>query len=334
MKRLIAQLLTITLLLLPVVAYSEPSNFRVAKVELRNKVYFDQNNNGALGTAYCGCNWRWVGESGGRTDLESCGYQIRSPQSAAAVSRAERIEWEHVVTAHTLGKQRQCWKNGGRKNCNATDSVFNAMEANMHNLVPIIGEVNADRSNYNLGMVSGSGGMYGQCASKTDFKQRVFEPRNEAKGMTARIHFYMADRYDLTLSKQQQQLFLAWSNKYPPSSWEIERDKRIATVMGHNNPFVTGQRTWTLGHRNSGDGIKNTTPVQARQSRYANSNTSNTSAQKANIASNIKGNTNSKIYHVKNSCPNFNDVSERNSVYFQSEQEAASKGFRKARNCK
>ena len=63
---------------------------------------------------YCGCKYE-----GNRIDLASCGYQPRkNPQ------RAARVEWEHIVPAWVIGHQRQCWQNGGRKNCAANDPVL------------------------------------------------------------------------------------------------------------------------------------------------------------------------------------------------------------------
>lgn len=61
MKRSIAHLLITLFLVIPAISYGAPENFRQAKIELKNKVYYDQAFNGALGTTYCGCNWRWVG---------------------------------------------------------------------------------------------------------------------------------------------------------------------------------------------------------------------------------------------------------------------------------
>ena len=46
----------------------------------------------------------------------------------------------------------------------------------------------------------------------------------------------------------------------------------------------------------------------------------------------VIANKNSRIYHVPG-CPNYNDVAERNRVYFKTEAEAQVAGFRKARNC-
>ncbi|MGQ3825463.1 endonuclease [Pseudomonas alliivorans] len=37
--------------------------------------------------------------------------------------------------------------------------------------------------------------QYGACPTRTDFQQRVTEPRDQVKGAVARIYFYMHDRY-------------------------------------------------------------------------------------------------------------------------------------------
>ncbi|MEM8445261.1 endonuclease, partial [Morganella morganii] len=64
-------------------------------------------------------------------------------------------------------------------------------------------------SNFCYGIARGAGSQsYGQCTSRVDFRQRVFEPRDEVKGEVARVWFYMHDRYDLAMSEQQQKLLM------------------------------------------------------------------------------------------------------------------------------
>ena len=290
-----------------------PSTFREAKTDARQHVYHDRTN---TGTFYCGCNWRWAGESGGRIDFESCGYEVRAQQN-----RAIRIEWEHVVPASNFGRARQCWQNGGRKNCNRTDPIFNQMEADLHNLAPAVGEVNADRSNFRFGVLPGAVYQHGACDFKVDFKSRVAEPRAEVKGQIARVYFYMHDRYDLQMSDQQQRLLLAWDRQYPVSAWERERDRRIATRMGHSNPFVTGARAWSLGHKNNREGVVSALPGD------------HLVLKQHPATGPIRGNRNSKIYHLPTGCPSYSKVSPQNIVEFATEQEATAAGYRKARNC-
>lgn len=306
-----------------------PTSFSQAKAALKERIYFDQNKNGALGTIYCGCDWQWVGRSAGRIVPKRCGYQIR-----AIPNRGIRTEIEHVVPASWLGQQRQCWQKGGRKNCNKTDPVFNRMEADLHNMSVSIGELNADRSNYRFGLLLNTPKQHGQCTSKVDFKKRVFEPRDKVKGLVARISFYMHDRYNLNMSEQQQRLFITWNKQYPVSPWELKRDSRIAKVMGHHNEFVTGQRSWNLKHRNSADGVVNAAIKKPAAQPQKMVNSSRTNSTKINaVILPIRGNRNSKIYHTQN-CSSYNSMSPRNIVNFASEAEAMNNGYRKAKNCR
>lgn len=165
-------------------------------------------------------------------DLASCGYKVRKNEN-----RASRIEWEHVVPAWQFGHQRQCWQDGGRKNC-AKDPVYRKMESDMHNLQPAVGEVNADRGNFMYGQWNGGEGQYGRCEMKIDFKAKLAEPPASARGVIARTYFYMRDQYQLTLSRQQTQLFTAWDKLYPVTDWECTRESRIAQVQGNHNPYV------------------------------------------------------------------------------------------------
>jgi len=299
--------------------FADVDSFSQSKKLLRNNVYYDRNDDGDL---YCGCEWRWVGASGGRTDADSCGYVFRKQET-----RAARIEWEHVLPASNLGRQRQCWQNGGRKNCTANDPVFKVMEANMHNLVPVVGELNADRSNYVMGEIPGEPRNYGQCDFEVDFKARMAEPPNQAKGMVARIHFYMADRYDVRLSKKQQQQLVAWDRLYPVSDWEHERDLRIKEYMGHSNPFVTGEAVYQVGHTNSRSGL-----FVSIENKPASIKENQSSNQGVKLP--IHGNKNSKIYHLPAGCPSYNAMSSKNKVAFDSVQEAVSAGYRIAGNCR
>ncbi|MGC8102774.1 endonuclease [Metapseudomonas otitidis] len=177
---------------------------------------------------YCGCRY-----SGNKVDLKSCGYVPRTN-----AKRASRIEWEHIVPAWVIGHQRKCWQNGGRENCARYDDAYRRAEADLHNLVPSIGEVNGDRSNYGFGWLPQAPSQYGACPMVVDFKARKAMPRQQIRGMIARTYFYMSERYGLRLSKQDRQLYTAWSKQYPVEAWERNRNQRVACVMGHGNHFV------------------------------------------------------------------------------------------------
>lgn len=302
--------------LLPSAFASPPATFTEAKVVAKQKIYLDQASS-AQGDLYCGCKWTWVGKSGGRIDPASCGLQARKQQT-----RAERTEWEHIVPAWTFGHQRQCWQNGGREACVDNDPTFRAMEADLFNLYPAVGEVNGDRSNFNYGMVSGNTQQYGQCTTKIDFVQKTAEPRDAVKGLVARTTFYMFDRYQLSMSRQQQQVLMAWNKQYPVSAWERQRDQRIAAVMGHHNPFVTGERTWIMGYKPAG-----------ASATLASAPRKPSTAPNASQGA-VLGNRNSQVYHLASGCPGYSQVSAKNQVAFESETQAQAAGYRKAGNCK
>ncbi|BCG25619.1 DNA-specific endonuclease I [Pseudomonas tohonis] len=177
---------------------------------------------------YCGCRY-----SGNKVDLKSCGYVPRTN-----AQRAKRIEWEHIVPAWVIGHQRQCWQKGGRENCARNDAAFRRAEADLHNLVPSIGEVNGDRSNYGFGWLPQKPRQYGACQMVVDFKARKAMPRQQVRGMIARTYFYMSERYGLRLSRQDRQLYTAWNKQYPVEAWERNRNQRVACAMGHGNHFV------------------------------------------------------------------------------------------------
>ena len=171
-------------------------------------------------------------------NLQSCGYQVRKNSN-----RANRIEWEHVMPAYHIGLQLQCWREGGRKNCKRTSPKFKKMEADMHNLVPAIGEINGDRSNFKFGMLEGEAKQYGAVDVEINFKRRVIEPPNYVKGNIARTYFYMRDRYSIRISKQQTKLFEAWSRTDPVDDQELLRNKLITQIQGSYNPYIEKIKT-------------------------------------------------------------------------------------------
>ena len=220
-----------------------PSSFSSAKKALYNKIYTAADMKQSF---YCGCDYDYVerkdkkGKFRNEPEFTSCGFEPRKSQS-----RASRIEAEHIMPAHHFGQHFSCWRddnNGdgkpdGRKGC-SKDPTFKTMESDLHNLVPAIGEVNGDRSNFQFGMIEGEKRVYGSCDAEVDFKARVFEPKPEVRGDIARVYFYMAGRYKVRLSKQQRQLLEAWAKSDPVSKEETQRNAVIAAYQGNGNPFI------------------------------------------------------------------------------------------------
>lgn len=208
------------------------TSFRKSKVTLSKKIYHDYKR-----SFYCECDFSLQPKLNGKgdrltPDWKSCGYKPRKQ-----AKRASRIEWEHVMPAHHFGQHMACWKKGGRKACKK-DKAFKRMAADMHNLVPAVGEVNGDRSNYKFGIIAGEKRSYGKCDVEVDFKAKRAEPAPDIRGEIARTYSYMSDRYNIRLSKQQRKLMQAWDKQDPVSKWERTRNKRIGKVQGNLNPYI------------------------------------------------------------------------------------------------
>ena len=218
-------LVTFLIALFAIPAFAKhPTSFSQAK-RFAREIYQDNQS-----TFYCGCSYN----NDGAIDAASCGYEPRKQPK-----RGERLEWEHVVSAWEIGHQRQCWQNGGRRNCEKNDPEFSKMVSDLHNLVPSVGELNGDRSNFRFGMIPNEPRSYGQCDFEVNFKDRRAEPPANRQGDIARIYFYMRDQYGLRLSRQQTQLFEAWSRMDPVDEWEKVRDFKIKSIQGKSNCYVS-----------------------------------------------------------------------------------------------
>ena len=165
---------------------------------------------------------------------KTCGFHYRKNKN-----RSERIEWEHIVPAWHFGHQLHCWQNGGRMTCRQTNTKFKKMEADMHNLVPAIGEINGDRSNFKYAMIEGEKRIYGDVDMEISFSDKHAEPSKSVYGDIARTYFYMRDRYGLKLSSQQEKMFIAWNNLDPVSPWEKKRNQLIKELQGDDNRYVS-----------------------------------------------------------------------------------------------
>ena len=299
------KILVALLWLLAPVALAAPQDFNAAK-KVAQKIYADESQ-----TFYCGCPLRWVGGKG-QADLAACGYEVRKNGP-----RANRIEWEHVMPAEQFGNSLACWQQGGREQCGDDDQRFKAMEADLFNLKPAIGEVNGDRANFRFSLLPKVEGQHGACPIRIDFKRKLVEPRGQIRGDIARINFYMADRYGIELTPREQQLFMDWHQQDPVDKRELSLHQRIAQQMGHPNPFVTGVKEWFVGYQLGQS--KNSSPESV--------------APTSRDTSEVIGNKNSKRYHLSH-CAGYTQIKAENQQRFASEQQAQAAGYSRAGNCK
>lgn len=245
MKKYILGMLVLSISLLE--ANSTISSFSKSK-KLLKKIYKKNQI-----TFYAGCNYNYKDKKN-MILRNSCGYEPRNEytKKGKVNQRARRIEWEHVIPAQNFGRQFICWRKGdsqcikssgkkykGRKCCSKVNEQFRYMEADLHNLVPAIGELNADRSNFRFGELEGEKRFYGKTVDfEVNFKQRLAEPTDSVKGNIARTYFYFEKEYGMKISKKDKKTFEVWNRLDPVDNWERERNERIFKIQGNRNSFI------------------------------------------------------------------------------------------------
>lgn len=164
--------------------------------------------------------------------------------------RSHRVEWEHVVPAENFGRAFPEWRDGhpdcvdskgrdfkGRRCAEKVNMTYRHMQADMYNLYPAIGSVNALRSNINFGMLPGAKSDFGTCQMKIE--GNTVEPPESARGVIARTYKYMDAAYkEFNMSRQQKQLMDAWDKMYPVDAWECERARRVEKIQKNRNEIV------------------------------------------------------------------------------------------------
>ncbi len=210
------------------------------------KNYTEAKNTAALiwqehrETFYCGCTYN----KHGVINFSSCAFKPKN-------KRKDRyITWEHVVPVSWYGKHLPCWqgegcisKKGkpykGRKCCRKKDQGFRQMEADLHNLVPEIQDLNLARRNYRFTDKLGQPTqVFPGCELQIDDKSERVVPPKQQKGVIARIHLYMEKKYGIVLSADERKQYLAWSKQYAPSAWEKKWNQQVAAVQGDLNEFI------------------------------------------------------------------------------------------------
>lgn len=239
MKRMCSMLLVVLLCLPAVVISGENKtyqSFNKSKKVLLSRIYRDHHQ-----TFYCLSEF----------DSKKKVFHTNGYVPVKNNKRANRLEWEHVVPAHAFGQSFKEWREGeptcidskgksfkGRRCTEKVNSQFRYMQADMHNLVPAIGEVNGLRSNYSFSMIPGEERRFGSC--DMEISNRKAEPPEDVRGNIARIYYYMDNAYPGRgiISKKNRKLFGSWNRLDPVDQWECLRERRIQQIQGNENKFI------------------------------------------------------------------------------------------------
>jgi len=191
-------------------------------------------------TLYCHCQY----SANKDVDLHSCHMD-----SANGRSRANRMEWEHMVPASHLGRGHACWtenlctsskghKYHGRSCCERIDKAFRHKESELFNLWLADGVINQMRQDYDFANLSFEKNSYG-CQFGVDNQHHLVEPDDSSKGVVARASLFMAEHHGISWSDEQIALFNNWNAQFPPSQWERQWEQAVAKIEGYHNHFIT-----------------------------------------------------------------------------------------------
>ena len=215
---------------------TEINSFSKSKKFLDKVIYGDEK---ARKTFYCGCSY----DRKQKVIAEGCSYF-----DAKNHSRSRRVEWEHIVPAAAFGGKLKEWKEGdpqcvdsrgkrfkGRNCASKMNKQFQFMQADMYNLVPAIGKVNADRSNFDYGEIPGEERAYGNC--DFEVKNNTAEPRESIRGDIARAYFYMDSAYPGfgIVNDKNRKMLETWDKADPVDEWECKRAAEIEKIQKNQN---------------------------------------------------------------------------------------------------
>jgi deoxyribonuclease-1 len=243
MKKITTLLIAILIAIPALAANQEIQSFSKAKKILEKDVYNNHRE-----TLYCGATF----------DAKKKVTPPKGFTTTKYVKRSKKVEWEHAVPAENFGRTFSEWRDGhkqcinskgstfkGRKCAEKVNSEYRYMQADMFNLYPAIGSVNALRSNYNFTMLPVVKSDFGSCVMKIENKKA--EPPEKARGQISRTYLYMEDAYKrYSMSKSQRQLMNAWDKMYPVDAWECTRAKKITSLQKSQNNIIK-KRCQTAG---------------------------------------------------------------------------------------
>jgi len=191
-------------------------------------------------TIYCWCDYSETK----LVDPKNCWFM----NNWKHIERSKSIEWEHVVPAENFWQSfiewrewhKDCvdskWKSFKWRECAwKVNEKYRYMEADMYNLYPAIGALNALRSNYQVAEVLWEKREFWKC----DFEiaDQKMEPPTNMKWDIARVYRYMDTTYPWhwIVSDKNKKLFEVWEKIDPISNEECNRYKSIKNIQKNIN---------------------------------------------------------------------------------------------------
>jgi len=171
-------------------------------------------------------------------------------QGTKYVSRGTKIEWEHITPASWFttaspeiyddwykGNPKCITSSGntykGRKCAEKASELFNKMEGDMYNLVPIIGALNAMRSDKPYGIIEGEAREFGKTLD-VEINSDTIELEEDKRGNVARVLLYMNKKYGVQFPDHNNtvEMLKKWDSEDPEDDWEKQKKEILKNTYG------------------------------------------------------------------------------------------------------
>lgn len=171
-------------------------------------------------------------------------------KSTLYVNRGKMIEWEHIVPAHWFITAspyiKEAWEQGndkcvtssgikykGRKCAEKVSFLFNKMEADLYNLVPVIGALNAYRRDKPFGIIDGEERKFGDTLD-IEINKTTIEVMPSKRGDVARVLLYMNKKYGVTFPDHNNtvEMLKKWEIEDPEDEWEKQKKQILIDTYG------------------------------------------------------------------------------------------------------
>ena len=231
------KILLIALSLISLSAFGQ--NTRIPDFNNAKKILKKTQYLGVEREVYCNCKVL----PNNKFDNSSCGYKAKKDNE-----RSRRLEAEHVVPFSSILGDSQAWDNGdpsckGKKGRACAGKIYGYIEGDLWNLLPSIGELNGQRSNYSPTEISGEAREYGTC--DFEISDRKVEPPEDMKPVMAAAYYYIQDAYGKSvganvISGKNEKLLQVWYNR-PMPKWACDWASRVRSIQGNDNKFMSAK---------------------------------------------------------------------------------------------
>jgi deoxyribonuclease-1 len=160
-----------------------------------------------------------------------CGYRFKNNKETV---KHRLVEIQHIYPSAAMLREAGC---KSRMQCREeSNQRFIRMEADMHNMYPVIQDILIPAREPLYGELEGEHWKFDDC----DYERSggMVEPRPVARGNVARALLYMQLKYGIKLDPQLILTLKRWNEADPPSKQEKLRNDRIEALQGQRNPYI------------------------------------------------------------------------------------------------